>query len=220
MRVLSSTEQRTFLTGRGIKRADIDIAFRLKDMIEALDGAIFPKNPTRVRIHPASKRDWYAMYTLPRSIGGDYYTIFAKNLRENLKERAGERVMVLRKSGSVASFTNSCHSHSLIPAIACIACHEVRHRMQFRGKVRCFAQQLRQDESTELLKESTRYVHILCDILKKEGKRASSQRQNRIKNMTSRCEVDSMIIETMILNGMRPGDGLDKIIPILLLGTN
>lgn len=220
MKSLSLTTQREELKARGVSGEDIDLALRLKEIVEQLDAAIFPDAPARVRIHHASQGGFRAMYTHPRSGGGDYYTIFAKGLRKGLnQERSDGPLMVIKKNGGIKILERDRPFSSLMPPLVALACHEVRHRMQFRRKVKYFAQQLRWDEPTELLRLSALYVERLIAVVK-EGSRPSRPKQRkRAKEIASRPEVDAMIIETMALHSFRPRNWLRAVVPILLLGT-
>ena len=220
MKLPSRTTQRKQLRAHGLKKQDINLAFRLKDAIEKLDAAIFPEKPARVRIHPVSERKYLAMYTHPHSHGGDYYTIFAKGLHKNRsQEKSNGPVLAVKRDGCVEFLGRSRPFSSLSPTIVALACHEVRHRMQALGRIKYVAQQMRWDEPTELLRMSALYVDHLLAVIKADSRPSRPKQWKRAKEIASRPEVDSLIIETMAVHSFKPGDHICDVVPILLLGT-
>lgn len=198
-----------------MQRRDLHLALRLKECIEKIDKIIFPDCPTRVLIHEgASKRKFRATYTHPRSSGGDYYAVFAKGLDKSLgQEKKDALFMTVEKNGQVKILSHNCPLNSFTPLLLAIACHEVRHRMQYRRKIKFFAQDLPKKERSKLLEMSLYYVKLLFDDVRK----TSRKKQYLIKLQTDRFEADAVTIETMILHSL--GSGNQAYIPLLQMGT-
>ncbi|MBI4119353.1 MAG: hypothetical protein HY456_00715 [Parcubacteria group bacterium] len=208
------------LKARGLRGADINLAFQLRDCIEKIDKMIFPASPTRVLVHEASKRNFRAMYTHHRPCGGDYYTVFVKGLHKSLnQEREAGLFMAVKKDGSVEILRHVCPFPSFTPILVAIACHEVRHRLQYNHKIKSLAQELPEDKKSELLHHSLRYVGLLFSEIRKDLRRSDERKRNRIKSATDRWEIDAVAVETMVLHTFRSGDRLRKVVPLLCLGA-
>ena len=92
--------------------------------------------------------------------------------------------------------------------------------MQLHRKIKFFAQQTPQKQSFELLKHASRFVVRLFREMKKDLKRSDKKERASIKEATNRREVDSVIIETMVLHCFQPGNSIKKILPLLQSGTH
>ena len=82
-------------------KKDLRWANQLKKLIEKLDKLIFPDAPAKVLIRKASKRNFTATYTHQSRCGGNYYTVFAKNLCSGIREGGNELIFEKRKNGSI-----------------------------------------------------------------------------------------------------------------------
>lgn len=188
-------------------------ASRLQEFIKKIDGIIFPENPARVLIHVRSERNC-AMYTRMRNTRNDYYSIFAKNL---LAAYPQEKEMMFRicRNGRVRIFKN--RSLSLNAYLMGIACHEVRHRLQYRGEVKSFAQDL-SNKKSKLLRYSAYWIEIYFATIKKKARTSAARK--RLRLTINRRERDAAIIETMIAHNFEFDNSIRKAIKLLLLGTN
>lgn len=198
-----------------LQRKDLNLALRLKDCIEKIDKIIFPDCPSRVLIHEgASKRKFRATYTHPRSSGGDYYAVFAKGLDKSLsQEKKDALFMTVEKDGQVKILSRNCPLNSFTPLLIAIACHEVRHRMQYHRKIKFFAPDLPKGKRSNLLEYSLYYVKLLFDDVRK----MSRKKRYLLKLQTDRFEVDALTVETMIVHSLESGN--PEYIPLLRLGT-
>lgn len=181
---------------------------------------IFPENPARVLVSPASICA-RARYTNPhRDGGGDYYTVFVKDIHKICvrDEQRKSRIKISRGMSRVLVRPVSLPV-SLTVFLVAIACHEVRHRMQFHHRIRYYAWRLLKMEPDDMLKLSARWVRCLFDVLRDDSKRASPEKQRRVKRETNSMEFDAMTIETAVINTLKSDRSLEKVIPILQFGT-
>ena len=178
-------------------------ALQLKKFIEKLDRIIFQNMPARVSIRKASKKNFKVAYTHPSRSGGggDYYSVYIRELGIDIEDGEEKLIMALQKSGRVKVLSpDKTPSPSPEAIIVSLAAHEVRHRMQQHKKIQFLLQNLPRKQSSELLKEAKSYVDFCFNV--------------------SRLEKDAMILETMVLHNFRPGDPLKKILPLIRLGAH
>jgi len=201
-------------------KKDLRWANQLKKLIEKLDKLIFPDAPAKVLIRKASKRNFTATYTHQSRCGGNYYTVFAKNLCSGIREGGNELIFEKRKNGSIKILPPE---KFIVPPIRTIlvalACHEVRHRMQLHGKIKFLMQNLPESRQSPLLLESLSYITFLFTATRKEAAEKGARAQFIARSITDFRELDAMVLEIMVIHIFKPGDPLSKVLPLLELGT-
>ena len=180
---------------------------------------IFPDSPTRVLVRKVSKRNFKTAYTHPMRYGGDYYTVFVKNLGSGIREGGNELIFEKRKNGSIKilppkKFTTPTPRTILVA----LACHEVRHRMQLHGKIKFLMQNLPESRRSPLLRESLSYITFLFADIRKEAEKKGVGAQFIARSTTDFRELDAMVLEIMVMHTLKSGDPPSEVLPLLELG--
>ena len=180
---------------------------------------IFPDSPTRVLVRKVSKRNFKTAYTHPMRYGGDYYTVFVKNLGSGIREGGNELIFEKRKNGSIKilppeKFTTPTPRTILVA----LACHEVRHRMQLHGKIKFLMQNLPESRRSPLLRESLSYITFLFADIRKEAEKNGAGAQFIARSTTDFRELDAMVLEIMVMHTLKSGDPPSEVLPLLELG--
>jgi hypothetical protein len=198
---LTLGELTAILKENEVKQADINAALALKEFIEKLDIAIFPKKPRRVLISPISSVSRCMACYVPRP--SELYIVYAPELVRKVRRR-------------IKSWSKRL---SLSAVLTATAAHEVRHRVQERHKPKLFKPESKKPKpgDDDIVAEILKVVDLSLNQFRKRYKREGRSR-NYVRLRAGRLEFDARVVETMVLYQLGEKHSLKKITPFIKVG--
>lgn len=204
-----------------ITKEDLEMAERLSKVVESIDREVFPKKPIEVFVLDFStsyfsseeesvieenRRFRYCSET-PNFISnynGELYLIFGNGLVERVEEERKKRLMLFRNP---ELGTEQLPYFSLEEFFVALACHEVRHRVQY-----CYFPR-RMFSLRDIQEESDLYFQLLLNYVDRQTRYDYPPEESQ---KIFKKEVDAGIIEHFAVEkwhwGLRDLNKIAKII--------
>jgi hypothetical protein len=205
----------------GAKDEDINTALALKEKIEEVDKLVFPDNPCWVRIshRPSVDTEGYEGALACCNFGlVDFYTIFAPDLDEAVKEIRDNTVVFVENSNNGFDPMRPNEKLPIEAVMVAIAAHEIRHRIQKREKPLLFKPMSAKKFGSDIV-ANVRYMTKLIFNDRKEQYRSQGKSRNHSRIMTNSREVDANVVGMLALHIYIRNNSLEDVATTVRFGV-